>query len=1161
MYRMNINMRVTKRDGRKEDVSFDKVINRIKSQCDMGDCDRVDPIIVAQRVCSRIYDGVNTHELDELAAQICTSLMTENIQYGLLASRIIISNNHKNTLESFTETVSLLHHAKDKNGRPVKLISDKLYNITQLNKDLIDNRIDYSRDFLFDFFGFKTLERAYLLKYNNKIAERVQHLLMRVSLGLHGENLEAAFETYDSMSNKYFIHATPTLFHSGSPRPALLSCFLLGIEDSVEGIFKCLADCAQISKYAGGIGLHISNIRAKNSIIRSTNGYTNGLVPMLKVFNDTARYINQSGKRLGSFAIYLEPWHNDIDNFLELKKNHGDDNARARDLFYALYIPDLFMRKVENDEEWHLFCPDECQLLANTYGEEFDKVYQDYVDKKMYRHEIRARDLWKQIISAQMETGTPYLLYKDSINRKSNQQNVGIIRSSNLCVAPETLVLTDTGYHQINTLCEKNINVWNGKEFSNVTVHKTGENQELIKVTMSDGTELDCTKYHKFYVQEGYISHYTKDIITHKNVKQVEAQYLREGMKIIKCNFPIIDNDKYLENAYETGYRSSTIDGFGSETFFVPINYSIKSKLEWFAGYCDANDYIIRNSNRSGYLQIENISLNFLRKVKFLLNTCGCNPKIRKLECVSLKIRKLSVNSTDLQKLLELGFNPKRLVINKHKPNRSAKKFITVESVEEKGRIDDTYCFTESKRHAGIFNGMITSQCTEIVEYSDSKEYACCTLASLGLPNYVSFANIPRPKDKVIVNSIDNCIYCKQAYNLLERYDIPYEKRVYKTKEEKVNFLKDLNETLLNETQGHHKSVKTFPQIYFDDRYIGGFESLSEFLQPEFDFKELYSKTKIVVRNLNKVIDINYYPVPETKLSNLRHRPLGLGVQGLADVYALFRIPFGSDRAKELNKKIFATIYYAAMETSMELSIKEGPYETYEGSPISKGLFQFDLWNKDPEYEITNSFRLDWDNLRENIKKFGVRNSLLLAPMPTASTSQILGNNECIEPFTSNIYVRRTLSGDFLVLNKYLLRDLQDLGLWSKEMKDIIILCNGSIQKIDNIPNNLKRIYKTAWDMTQKDIIDQSADRGIYVCQSQSLNLFVREPTLTNLSSMHFYTWKKGLKTGLYYLRTRPVAVAQQFTVDPELVKKFKDKIDNPGDYQDNYVVCESCSG
>lgn len=940
-------MKIIKRNGNTEEVSFDKVIWRLKVLCNMEPkLKNIDCIAVAQKVCSQIYSGIETYKLDELASEICISNITKHYEFGNLASRLVISNNHKLTLSSFSDTISILHNNVDKHGYKCSLISDNIYNIIINNKNKLDSIIDYGRDFLYDYFGYKTLEKAYLLKVNGIIVERIQDLFMRVSLGIHGDNIEKVIETYNFMSQKKFIHATPTLFHSGTNHSQMLSCFLLGIDDSVSSIYKTLGDCAQISKWAGGIGLWCHNIRSSNSIIRSTNGKSGGIVPMLRVFNETARHINQSGKRNGSFAMYLEPWHADIIDFLEAKRNHGDENARARDLFYALWICDLFMERVNNNQKWSLMCPDKCQNLTSLYGEEFNSLYTKYEMMDGYVTKvINARELWEIILVSQIETGTPYMCYKDAANRKSNQKNIGTIRSSNLC--------------------------------------------------------------------------------------------------------------------------------------------------------------------------------------------------------------------------------------------------------------------------------------TEIMEYSDSDQYACCTLASIGLPSYVNDYDYNKIS-KLIVFGKDNCKYCNYSKKYLDN------KIKYEYFDIQVDIHED-NKEYLNSLNINNIEIKTFPQIFveYNDNsieYIGGFNELVTFFKPTYNFKELYEATKIVTYNLNRIIDLNYYPIPETRYSNRLHRPLGIGVQGLADVYAKMRIAFDSPEAHLLNTQIFAIIYYASMEKSMEIAkernigmnrIRElrelyckdyiyntkkaksnllendvykwdtgegytkceneelqqlekkylpideelyvldkngqfienkdsrflGSYSSFIDSPISKGQFQFDLWDKEPIRQIYDII-LDWDNLREQIICHGVRNSLLLAPMPTASTSQIMGNNECIEPFTSNIYSRNTLAGTFIVINKYLLNDLVDIGLWDNDIKNKIISNGGSIKDIDIIPSVFQNLYKIAWDLSQKTLIDQAVERGIYVCQSQSLNLFLKNPNFSNLSSMHNYAWSKGLKTGLYYLRTRAVAKAQQFTIEPEK------KID-----------CESCSG
>ena len=1033
-------MEVIKRNGVKEEVSFDKIKNRITKMSNLTpQLKNVDAIEISQKVIARIYDNIKTVELDEETASICTSLITRHPEYNTLGSRIIISNSQKNTSNILEDKLKLL----SKNN----IITDEVYNIYLSHKEIIDNTIDYERDFNFDYFAYKTLEKSYLQKIDGITIERIQDLLMRVAIGIHKNDITSVLETYDLMSSKYFIHASPTLYNAGTPRPQLLSCFLLGVDDSIQGIYKCLSDCASISKWAGGIGLHISNIRGRNSYIKGTNGYTSGIVPMLRNFNSTARFVNQGGKRLGSFAIYLEPHHSDILDFLELKKNHGLEEERARDLFYGLWISDLFMERVKNNQQWSLFSPDLAKDLENCYGEAYKELYLKYENEGKSVKTVPAQQIWFKICTSQIETGTPYILYKDSANRKSNQRHYGTIKSSNLCVAPDTLVLTDNGHFKIKDLHKKKVNVWNGKEFSNVEVCQTGEDQDLVKVSFSDSSTLECTPYHKFYIQEKYISQYNDDIINHKNVKSIDAQDLRQGMKLIKCDYPIIDNKKELQDNYNS-----------EDTSFVPINYSIKNKMEWFSGYTDASGCVCETDNIQT-LQITIIEKTFLQNVKLMLQTCGIDTEIALIKKETNEdLWRLNIASNELQSLLKLGFAPKRLQIRiNNNIKQNSTKFITINSVEPVEKKSDTYCFNEPLRHAGIFNGVITGNCTEIIEYSDSKEYACCTLSSICLPTFVN-------EDKT------------------------------------------------------------------------------------FDFVKLAEVASVVTKNLNKIIDLNYYPVPETELSNKRHRPLGIGIQGLADVFINMGIGFDSPEAKQLNKEIFAVIYYASLQRSNELAKIHGPYETYAGSPISEGKFQFDLWDVEPIKNV-EGLTLDWDILRQSIKEHGIYNSLLLAPMPTASTSQIMGNNECFEPYTSFLYTRSTLAGQFEVVNHKLLKDLIDLNLWSKELKNKMLLAEGSIQNIPEIPDNLKKIYKNSWDLSNKVLIDMSADRGAYVCQSQSLNLSIAEPTFKSLSSMHFYSWKVGLKTGIYYLRTMPKTSAQKFTVEPE-------KKNNTYEQE-----CTSCSG
>jgi ribonucleotide reductase alpha subunit len=1291
-----ISMQVIKRNGSKEDVSFDKVLNRIRMAADGLE---VNPTLIAQRTLARIYDGVKTSELDELAAQLSISLMTTNPDYGTLASRIIISNHHGNTSDKFTDVVfTLANQVHDKTGEKISNISQELVEICEKHGKEINAKIDYNRDYFFDYFGFKTLEKLqYLLRdTKGKTLERPQHLIMRVSLALWGSvDLEKAFETYEHLSQKYFIHATPTNFNAGTPRQQLSSCFLSARKsDSIVGIYDTLKECAQISKHAGGIGLHIHNIRAKGALIKGTNGTSNGIVPMLRNFNDTARYVDQcftpdtlvytengpkliedvsvsdkiltsegvyhtvkmpirheyngkmleiqiknaiypirvtpehqilalqgqtkntnydvirnrleksiiksefidakelkesdfvvfpiptykkdieemseedcrfygimlgdghisstvsgvclnnitkintlkfvkeyltsrgikyniyeddncidikwstatprfkftrnqlydnenhkkwdipllhlpinkvkqilrgiietdgcvsekeitielsslgliesiryvllrmgalssgytrnrvgnvstyknittrlptnvirvprikeitdmfpdapkgeffsylkynnylysriqniseinydgivhdfeidgphdyavahlgiahngGGKRNGSFAIYLEPWHADVEDFLKLKLNTGSEEERCRDLFYALWIPDLFMERVEKNEPWTLFCPSEAPGLADVYGDEFKELYERYEKEGRGRKQVDAQKLWFKVLDAQIETGTPYLCYKDAANKKSNQKNLGVIKSSNLCVAPETIILTREGEFKIKDLVNKEVEVWNGDEWSKTVVHKTGENQQIVGVDIIDSIindngiptfnlkHIECTPYHKFI-----LNLYNKNI---KDSERIEAKDLKRGMVLREW----VDSDGIIHE---------------------PIVWGIY-------------DY---------------------------------------------------------------------------------------------KRTSDTYCFNESENHAGVFNGILTGNCSEIMEYSSSDETSVCNLASIALPAYVN------PKTK------------------------------------------------------------------------------------QFDFDMLRKVVKVAIRNLNRVIDINYYPTPETKNSNMRHRPVGLGIQGLADVFALMRLPWESEKALELNQRIFEHMYYAAVESSAEIAEKEGTYSTYEGSPISKGQFQYDLWGVQPLTQKDNT--LNWKDLKEKVAKMGVRNSLLLAPMPTASTSQIMGYNECFEPFTSNIYTRRTLAGEFIIVNKYLMRDLARLDLWNENMKQQIIARNGSVQGIEEIPESIQRLYKTSWEIKQKTLIDMAVGRGAFICQSQSLNLFVAEPNYAKLTSMHFYGWKQGLKTGMYYLRTRAPVMAQKFTVDPEL-QKAADKSEQER-LQKKYAVEEGC--
>jgi len=1107
-------MKVTKRDGASVDMKFDKVTTRI-SKLTSG----LSPVIsadkVAQKVFSSMYDGIHTKEIDTLSAEIAVGMITEDPDYEVLATRIVTSNLHKTCPSLFTLAMEQLYQNE--------ILSNGVWTVIVRNEELLNDMIVPEYDNDFGFFGLKTLEKGYLQKVKGVIVETPQYMFLRVALGIHGSDIDRVRQTYDYMSQRYFTHATPTLFNAGTPRPQMSSCFLVGMkDDSIDGIYDTLKECAQISKWAGGIGLHLHNVRANKSRIKGTNGVSDGIIPMLRVFNSTARYVNQAGKRKGSIAVYLEPWHADIMEFLELRLNQGDEEARARDLFTALWIPDLFMKRVQDGGDWSLFSPDEAPGLSDCYGEEFEELYHRYEKEGRARVTLPASKIWMAILKSQTETGTPYMLYKDACNKKSNQKNLGVIKSSNLCVAPDTMVLTDRGYTRIADMENQIVSVWNGEEFSRTIVVKTGVDQELIKVKTSAGFELECTPYHKFYIETS-----TRPSDKSKPVK-VDAQDLEPGMRIIRYSLPVMnqftDTMKYpythgffcadgtYQNANskskkcnykkkggtdfcgrhqnclklyddvdtccaETYTRRPIIYLYGDkkklirdiewvymngsddrltlvlpcdtdEKYFVPINYSLDTRLRWLEGYCDGDGCILMNNGIKN-IQFASINLEFITNISYMLQTLGIATKISvanhersvKLPGGTYKCKKIyrtNIDANGILKLIDLGFSPKRLDIsNTRKPHHITNAFITITEVVYEGKRSDTFCFNEPKKHAGVFNGLLTGQCTEITEVSNPEETAVCNLASLALPQFVT----------------NGC----------------------------------------------------------------------------FGYTKLYEVVRIVTRNLNKVIDNNYYPTETARRSNMRHRPIGLGVQGLADVFILMGLPFDHPVAKQVNRTIFETIYFAALSESCLMAAEECPYETFHGSPASKGLLQFDLW----EGENKHSGLWDWDRLKKDISLHGLRNSLLVAPMPTASTSQILGNNECIEPYTTNIYLRRTLAGEFVVVNKHLVRKLKELGMWSKEMKDLMVAAGGSIQNIKEIPNDVKEIFRTVWEISQKSIITMAAERGRYIDQSQSLNLFMENPTVPKLSSMHMYAWKTGLKTGMYYLRTKAKSKAIQFTLEP----------------------------
>lgn len=1105
---------VKKRNGDLVPIRVDEITDRINSLCEMKpELDSsIDPFEITQKVVAMIKSDISTSEIDTFTAEICIAKVMEHYHYGILAARLVIDDHHKTLskigVNKFSDCIEKLHKNIDDNGNHCSIISDLIYNFVMENKDFVDSIPKLENDFLFDYFGFKSMQKNYLLKVNEinetkeekgVIVECPQYMFLRVALAIHIDNgqdfKDKIVETYTALSNKQYTHATPTLYNAGTRFSNYISCFLLGMEDSIEGIFKCIGDSAIISKWAGGIGINVCDIRSKDSYISKTNGRSDGVPKMLEVFNKAAKYANQcftpdtiiytkngpkeikdivigdevvtltgefkpvmkvfsrnvsekireiemkngkivkctdvhqiyvsldkekfdycdakeltnnhftfypkrtllgesfeeshgeivrngsidytgtvydlnikdnhnyltemglvhnSGKRAGSFAVYMEPWHSDIFEFLDAKIPDGDISSKSVDLFYGMWIPDVFMEAVVSDSDWYLMSPSECPGLTDAYDIEFSKLYSKYISMKKYRKKIKARELWHKIILCQIETGNPYMLFKDAVNRKSNHKNIGTIKNSNLCVAPETRILTKEGYLPISELKDKQIEVWNGKQWSQTTVRQTGTDQKLLKVTFSNGTILHCTEYHKFYIEEN-----DQEIM-------VQTTDLNPGMKLIKYNLPSNGDISF----------SATL-GTYDEVYSDMLKYQ-----------------------RQGYY-------TYIKKYN-------------------------EENETENNYTLDLTCKEKN---------------VSVKSVEDINRISDTYCFTEPLENKGMFEGILTGNCSEIVEYSDTKKYACCVLSSLVLPTFVSESGV-------------------------------------------------------------------------------------------FDYNKLMDTTRIIVRNLDRVIDINYYPVPETKLSNMSERPLGIGVQGLSDVFFKMGIPFDSDEASDVNKNIFETIYYAAVSESCKLAKEKGPYKTYEGSPFSKGLLQFDLWNEETASHLTKtetSLNYDWDSLKNEIKQYGMRNSMLTALMPTASTSHLMGTIvEAFEPITSNAYTRRTIAGEFTVINKYMVKELIKEDLWNKKIQSKIIKNRGSIQNIKEIPQRIKDIYKTCWEIKQKVLVDMSRDRGKFIDQTQSLNIFYKKIDYEKLTNLHIYSWQNGLKTGSYYIRSKAASNAISFDTEKD---------------------------
>ena len=1057
-----------------------------------------------KKITDNVYPklkNINTiKDVEDQIVMCASEMVTDHYDYPCIATWILVNDLHDKTHDNYLSTVEELYHNINKKGIPAPIISEGFYEFVKEHYHKINSIICYERDYNISIFGYRTLEKAYLKKtIDGKIIERPQHLYMRVAIALHYQtgNLDRIWETYELLSNGFFTHATPTLFNAGTTHNQLSSCFLMGIADDMEKIGDCWKNCAVTSKYSGGIGIHVTNIRVNGAYIHSTQGTASGL-RLLTVFNQIARYADQGGKRAGSIAIYIEPWHGDIFFFLELKKNIGAETERARDLFLALMVNDIFMKRVQEDQIWSLMCPSECSELLDKYGSEFTTIYEKYEKEGKYLKQIPARDLWFRIMESQIESGVPYIVFKDAVNYKSNQINIGVINGSNLCVAGNTMILTSEGYYEIKSLCDRSLDIWNGEEFSRTTIKKTGTNQELVKISFSNGSILNCTSYHKFYLLD-------KDNTT---INKTNAKNLSIGDKIISVSYPIIKNESnicdypythglfssnQLFSLYErnciirtvianniTGQNLATINEIilyndkqqllkyidtGSFTeyhdlcekiilklsdnhifdqYFVPINVNLEGKLRWLEGLIDGNDIIMIDN----ILSLTSLNLIFLRDIKYMLQTMGCDPSI----IFGEQEYQLLIGYDDINNLVQLGFKPHTIDIRTKKNLcNSEKEYITVTEIIGLEKTEDTYCFTEPKRGMGIFNGIIAGNCAEIVEVSNESEYAVCTLASICLPKYIKFV---------------------------------------------------------------------------DDK-------------PTYDYQLLYKVTRVVTRNLNNIIDINFYPVEETRVSNLKHRPIGIGVQGLADVFAIFKTAFDSELARDLNKKIFETIYFAALSESMTIAREEGPYSTFNDSPLSKGLFQFDLWGL--KYtDLSGMWDFNW--LRQEIMIYGVRNSLVTAEMPTASTSQIMNNNECFEPYTGNIYTRTTLAGDYYVINEHLMKDLMKLNEWNEDIVDLIKYYKGSIANIPGISDEIKSIYRTAWEIPQKSVIEMAADRGPFVDQTQSMNIFIAKANFAKLNSCLFYAWEKGLKTGMYYLRSKAGSDANQFGIDINKIKELEEK-------------------
>ena len=1067
------NIYVINRRGERIPMNLMTISTRLRMLANMQPPLSISTDYIATQTACQLVDNIKTSEIDNISANVCASLIIEDIEYDILATRILISDLHKNTSDDLLKYVESIKEYKYRN-MTIKLLHHKVIEYIQRYSRELHNIVTYENDYSYNYFGIITMIKSYLLshKYDNDIKiikERPQQMLLRVAIGINLNNIDidgkcsqttfsSIIDTYRLLSDKYYTHATPTLFNAGTVNHTLSSCYLLSVDDSLDNIYKRLTDISKISKFSGGVGIHTSMVRAYDSVISSTIGRSEGLVPMLRVFNESTKYVSQGGgKRKGSTAVYLEPWHADIESCLLSQRNQGIPETLCKDLFLALWVPDLFMErlrqsiKLNKDIKWSLMCPNECPGLTDVYGEEFTDLYESYEKKKMYRSQVSIFELWKSIISLQIETGKPYIMYKDHVNRKCNQNNLGVIKSSNLCVHGNTRILTSTGYKEIQSLQDQTVDVWNGSAFRPAKVAKTNENVKLLKITFSDGSVLKCTEYHKF-------------LIDNEEVKEAKDLVINSD-KLLTCDFPIIkdtDSTYDLQNPYHAAMDHQYSDNYA----IVPINSSYKCRTHWLAGIIDVYGEIIGNYNSDIDMQYQQLILTishkkFMRSIKLLCNTLGLNPHIKdtKLVFSTYETMKIFVN-------LNIPTLVIKLLDDDYMGIDFDKKFeeLTITSIHECQGLYDTYCFNEPEMHRGIFNGVLTEQCSEITIYSDTKNIGVCNLASICLPKFV------------------------------------------------------------------HKIKENGTFSY------------------KFDYQKLMEVTQKVVYNMNKVIDNNKYPIPEAKYSDDNNRPIGIGTQGLSEVFMIMKEPFDSAKAKEMNKHIFETIYYGALLASNKLAKINGAYENFKSSMTANGILQFDLWNVTPSSNLW-----DWTELRTQIQSSGLRNSLLISQMPTAGTSIILGHTESVEVPQSNVFTRTTLSGRFQVINKHLVEDLKKLHLWNEKTRNDIVENDGSIYMLEYIPKKIREVYKTIYEYRLSSLIEMCADREAYICQSSSNNRFIANPTISKLTKMHLYTWKLGLKTSSYYIRTKAVTTGSKLTSN-KLASSFASNMSTITQYGRNHT-------